>query len=55
MILTAAVVTALLIVVFFVLVLGGVSLRTSLLWVLIIAAISTPVEFLVLSRLGRRL
>lgn len=55
MILTAAVVIALLIIVFFVLVLGGVSLGTALLWVLIIAAISAPVEFLVLSRLGRRL
>ena len=55
MILTAAVVIALLIVVLFVLVLGGVSLGTALLWVLIIAVISAPVEFLVLSRLGRRL
>ncbi len=55
MILTTAVVVALLIIVFFVLILGGVSLGTALLWVLIIAVISAPVEFLVLSRLGRRL
>lgn len=55
MILTAGVVIALLIIVFFVLILGGVSLGTALLWVLIIAVIGAPVEFLVLSRLGRKL
>jgi hypothetical protein len=55
MILTAAAVVALLAVVFLVLIVGGIAPGTAALWVLIIAVIGAPVEFLVLSRLGRRL
>ncbi len=55
MLLTTIGILILLIVVFFVLLIGGVPLSTALLWVLIIAVISVPVEFLVLLRAGRRL